>query len=153
MQVSSAAALLCAELCPPDRRSGLKEKMPRKVNDEKADGAKLISFYFPGLMEGDCYLWKHKRPWGSFRTAIDLQQLQHGHREHSRSTTGTEIRTWCSAPCIPKGTRRKQQGKDGFQNPDCTGGKLRSGCSNAWDSTFLRKKGLSHELRGHPTRD
>lgn len=35
--------------------------MPQKADDEKTDGATLISFYFLGLMEGDCLLFMEAR--------------------------------------------------------------------------------------------
>lgn len=82
------------------------------ASDKKAGGAKLINFYFPRLVEGDCLLFREARKalgpdfvlpliCSSFstvtRTLSDSQQ-----------TIGTEIRTQHLVLCIPNLQREQE---------------------------------------------
>lgn len=67
-----------------------------------------------------------------------------------RTISGSQHSWGCGTGHLPapKGTgMRKPQEKEEFQATDCTDRKLRSVWSRMWDSTFLRKRGLSLELR------
>lgn len=82
------------------------------ANDKKADGAKLINFHFPRLMEGDCLSFREARkalgpdfalPWicSSFSTVTRTIS-------DSQRTAGTEIRTQHLVLCIPKLQREQE---------------------------------------------
>lgn len=82
------------------------------VNDKKADGAKLVNFYFPRLMEGDSSLFREaqKALGPDFALPLICSSFSTVTRtiSDSQQTIGTEIRTQHLVLCIPKLQRERE---------------------------------------------
>lgn len=139
------------------RKSGAMEKMPWKalpVIKRLVGPSSLIFIFQDWWKEIVYYLGKHERPWDQilychWSAAVSAQSLGPFQIHNRQLELRSELSTWYCASQISKGSKNEKATRQRWTSRLH---RLWSGCSKTWDSTFLRKQGLSFELRGHPTR-